>query len=161
VHKVLTVTADTVKGRRQLRHSTLATMDVVLEVFDTIFFDRVYAALFPTGQSSFGSKDANATASPRSATSHALINDWQYEQSTQYLRITPSKWAYMTSWPRDDPLRQLVTLYLITWCVPSTRHQMQPLTPVQDLWHGHLLRLRFSLLQVRLRQGNQKSPQIP
>jgi lathosterol oxidase len=89
-------------------------MDIVLEVFDTLLADRLYATLLPASLSSsttFASKyDANSTLSFFSDAQSYL-----YEPSSRYLYLEPSKYAYMSAWPRDNIYRQAVSLYLITW----------------------------------------------
>ena len=93
-------------------------MDIVLEIADTFIFDPLYATLLPAQTAAF---TANATLSSirQEPTSYALPHaTWQYEPSTKYFSLEPSKHAYMSSWARDDWRRQALTLYLITWYVP-------------------------------------------
>lgn len=93
-------------------------MDVVLELADTFLFDPLYATLLPAATHAFTS---NATTSSlrEEPTAYALPHTtWQYEPSTQFFSVTPSKYAYMSQWPRDDWRRQLLSLYLITWYAP-------------------------------------------
>jgi Delta7-sterol 5-desaturase len=93
-------------------------MDIVLEILDTFIFDRLYAQISPTSPNTYGSlKSANATTAGVRELPSDLYNNFHYRPATQYFSLEPSKWAYMTSWQRDDPLRQLVSLYLITWYV--------------------------------------------
>ncbi|KAF1851142.1 uncharacterized protein K460DRAFT_303010 [Cucurbitaria berberidis CBS 394.84] len=90
-------------------------MDIVLEIADTFLFDPFYATLLPAHAPSL---KANATfSSPRhEPTSYAIPHaTWQYEPSTKYFSIEPSKYAYMSQWSRDDWQRQALSLYLITW----------------------------------------------
>lgn len=92
-------------------------MDVVLEVFDLLVGDRLYAAALPATLSTKLSpalstfiEDANNTL--------ALFGDAQsfkYQPATSYLYIEPSKYAYMSAWPRDNIYRQAFSLFLITW----------------------------------------------
>lgn len=92
-------------------------MDVVLEVFDILVGDRLYATALPATLSTTLSpalstfiEDANNTL--------ALFGDAQsfkYQPATSYLYIEPSKYAYMSAWPRDNIYRQAFSLFLITW----------------------------------------------
>jgi lathosterol oxidase len=90
-------------------------MDVVLEIADAFIFDPLYAKLLPAYPAAFA---GNATLSsireePTAYTRpHAT---WQYEPATQFFSTTPSKYAYMSQWTRDDWRRQALSLYLITW----------------------------------------------
>jgi len=101
-------------------------MDIVLEIADTFLFDPLYATLLPTSAPAFA---ANATLSSVKeeptgyASPHAT---WQYEPSTAYFSVQPSKYAYMSQWPRDDWRRQLLTLYLITWYAPVSSRSLRP-----------------------------------
>jgi lathosterol oxidase len=93
-------------------------MDIVLEIADTFIFDPLYATLLPG--SSPKSYVANATYSSfrEEPTGYARPQaTWQYEPSTHYFSIQPSKYAYMSAWSRDDWQRQAISLYLITWYV--------------------------------------------
>lgn len=94
-------------------------MDVVLEVFDLLIGDRLYAATLPATLTTSLSpalstlvEDANNTL--------ALFGDasaFKYKPATTYLYIEPSKYAYLSAWPRDNIYRQAFSLFLITWCV--------------------------------------------
>ncbi|KAI9826222.1 MAG: c-5 sterol desaturase [Sarea resinae] len=89
-------------------------MDIVLEVLDTFFFDRVYATLLPASSAtvvanSFKDGAANATVTG------PIPQNYQYHPSTEYFQLKPSQWAYMSAWPRDNIVRQSVSLYFITW----------------------------------------------
>ena len=90
-------------------------MDVILELFDVFVGDRMYAAALP----------ASLTESPNWAT---LIDDYNntlslfgnaqtfvYKPATAYLYMEPSKYAYLSVWPRDNIFRQALSLFLITW----------------------------------------------
>ncbi|KAJ5021038.1 hypothetical protein J3E73DRAFT_355145 [Bipolaris maydis] len=90
-------------------------MDVVLEVADTFIFDPLYAKLLPAYPAALV---ANATLSSirEEPTAYARPHaTWHYEPATQFFSTTPSKYAYMSQWPRDDWRRQALSLYLITW----------------------------------------------
>lgn len=92
-------------------------MDVILEIWDLLIGDRLYAAALPATLKSSPSlstliQDANNTLS--------LFGDarsYTYEPATTYLYLEPSKYAYLSMWPRDNVYRQASSLFLITWYV--------------------------------------------
>lgn len=89
-------------------------MDIVLEIFDTFGFDYFYSAILPAGPVPYdltGNGTGNSTL-PRSA-----LSTWQYKPATQYFSLTPHEAAYSSSWNRDNPYRQGLSLFLITWFV--------------------------------------------
>jgi lathosterol oxidase len=93
-------------------------MDIVLELADTFIFDPLYATLLPAAQSSAFQANATISSIREEPTGYALPHaSWQYAPATNLWSIEPSKYAYMSAWSRDDWRRQLVSLYLITWCV--------------------------------------------
>ena len=135
-------------------------MDVILEVFDTFLFDRLYARVLPASPVSSvilgDGMNAHNVSLGRTA-------GYVYTPSTSYFRLEPSKYAYMSSWPRDYVYRQGLTLYLITWYdelrsvfrVLLERSPFPRLTRVwyllkQDLWPGDLLHLCVSVVHFRL-----------
>ena len=87
-------------------------MDIILEVFDTFLFDRLYAALLP-GSTPVAAKsvvrDATATFSSRREGPTAVA------RTNQLFQLEPSHYAYMSQWSRDNIYRQGLSLYLITW----------------------------------------------
>jgi len=108
----------------------IATMDVVLEVFDTLLFDRLYANVLPispavsafdpisTISASLKSYDVNATYDRLSLAEGSFARSgWQWQPASQYFSMQPSEHAYMSTWDRDNMYRQFVSLYLITWYV--------------------------------------------
>lgn len=103
-------------------------MDVVLEVFDTFFFDRLYATILPSSHAQYA-QYATAQTAPNGTYSSMrevptpYASTYEYRPASEFLSFEPSEYAYMSRWTRDDIYRQLVTLYLITWCVkgPSER----------------------------------------
>ncbi|KAI9864602.1 MAG: c-5 sterol desaturase [Trichoglossum hirsutum] len=90
-------------------------MDIVLEICDTVFFDRLYATVLPTSSEILNSflrssgMGANATFLGMPAVAY------QYKPSTKYIHLQPSEWAYMSVWPRDNIFRQFISLTLMTW----------------------------------------------
>ena len=105
-------------------------MDIVLEIADSFLFDPLYATVLPAHTSALA---ANATLSSiqQEPTSYALPPaTWQYQPATKYFSVQPSKYAYMSQWPRDDWRRQALSLYLITWYAiraPSLLSSFRPL----------------------------------
>lgn len=94
-------------------------MDIFLEFFDTFAFDAMWAMLLPTQQLAYA---PNATSSVHEIPTALPPTTWQFVPASDYLSFTPRKYAYLSQWPRDDWRRQLVTLFLITWCVTRTLH---------------------------------------
>ncbi|MCJ1307018.1 c-5 sterol desaturase [Agyrium rufum] len=88
-------------------------MDVVLDLFETFLFDRLYATLLPSSK-------VNATASyahdvaTSTFTSMREMATPAYQPPSQFLHIEPSKYAYMSAWPRENLYRQGLSLYTIT-----------------------------------------------
>ncbi|PGH13187.1 hypothetical protein AJ80_06433 [Polytolypa hystricis UAMH7299] len=88
-------------------------MDIVLEVLDTFLFDYLYAAVLPTPASGLISQVSNVLNGNNSTLANG--NGYAYSPSTKYFSLEPSKYAYMSSLPRDNMYRQAITLYLMTW----------------------------------------------
>lgn len=87
-------------------------MDIILEVFDTFLFDRFWATIHPASPLQYTEnavKDATTTFTSMRELPTAI------HASTQFFQLEPSKFAYMSEWPRDNIWRQFLTLYLITW----------------------------------------------
>lgn len=102
-------------------------MDVVLEVFDGLFFDRMYANLLPlspavstfdpisTIAASFkGYADPNATYT-QPIGGDFVRSGWQFQPASASFHLEPSEFAYMSRWDRDNVYRQFVSLYILTW----------------------------------------------
>lgn len=86
-------------------------MDIPLECFDTFFFDHVYAALLPALPSPYSLHSGLANASL------ADSSPWTYQPSSKFLSFQPRDAAYLSQWTRDNPYRQFISLFFITWCV--------------------------------------------
>ena len=88
-------------------------MDIVLDVFDTFLFDRLYATAFPrsfvAGASPKVIEDATATFSSMRELPTAV------RSLNQFWNLEPSQYAVLSAWPRDNIWRQTLSLYLITW----------------------------------------------
>lgn len=102
-------------------------MDFVLEIFDTLAFDRLYANLLPISPavSTFdpistiaaswkGYAEWNATYTQPIGGEFAR-SGWQFEPASSFFHIEPSEYAYMSRWDRDNVYRQFVSLYIVTW----------------------------------------------
>lgn len=88
-------------------------MDIVLNVFDTFLFDRLYATALPRSSTAGAShkviKDATATFSSMRELPTAV------RSLNQFWNLEPSQYAVLSAWPRDNIWRQTLSLYLITW----------------------------------------------
>lgn len=134
-------------------------MDVVLEVFDTFLFDRLYAAALPTSAPHQGAsivKDATTTFSSVREHPTALA------RTNQLFQLEPSQYAYMSQWPRDNIWRQGLSLYLITWyAIFILYNWIYRLTLAQAFRRCGLLPLRLPILRLRVRPCNFHTPKIP
>ncbi|RMZ83784.1 hypothetical protein DV738_g993, partial [Chaetothyriales sp. CBS 135597] len=95
-------------------------MDIILEFFDTYVFDRLYATILPAASTSgFGQYvqgAANATfSSMRESGTLAAAHKAMYEPASSLISFTPSEWAFASSVPRDNAVRQFLSLFAITW----------------------------------------------
>ena len=89
-------------------------MDLVLDVFDTYLFDRLYATVLPRSLTTVGGshmviKDATATFSSMRELPTAV------RSLNQFWNLEPSQYAVLSAWPRDNIWRQTLSLYLVTW----------------------------------------------
>ncbi|KKK13227.1 hypothetical protein P175DRAFT_0427513 [Aspergillus ochraceoroseus IBT 24754] len=72
-------------------------MDIVLDVLDTLVLDRLYAALLPA---------------PEGVRPVAV----EYNSHVaRYMELQPTKWAGMSQLARDSIIRQMFSLFLLTW----------------------------------------------
>lgn len=85
-------------------------MDIVLELFDTFVFDRLYATLSPADSGDYGRTVVNGATSTFSSQ-----RELPTAVHTSNGFFQPSQYAYMSAWPRDSIWRQALSLYLITW----------------------------------------------
>jgi len=85
-------------------------MDIVLEGFDTYLFDWVYATALPASSISFAGNVVKDAANSTLSSSSTLCTS-----ASKFLSFEPSQYAYMSALSRDNPWRQYLTLYLITW----------------------------------------------
>ena len=95
-------------------------MDIVLELFDTFAFDFIYSTILPASTPSavFQSGKHAASSTFSSMREGATpIAGYSYQPATTYYSLEPSKYAFMSAWPRDNTYRQAISLYFITWYV--------------------------------------------
>ena len=95
-------------------------MDIILEVVDTLFLDRVYAKLLPASSSQYLLQKASNVAtstfsSIREGATPAPQYKYIYEPASRLFSLEPTDWAYMSSWPRDNIFRQGISLFAIVW----------------------------------------------
>jgi lathosterol oxidase len=96
----------------------LPAMDLVLETFDAVLFDSLYAIVLPVQRLDLASNGTySSLREAPTAAPYVAQNTWHYKAASQYWSLPPSEYAYMSEWTRDDWRRQLVTLFLITWYV--------------------------------------------
>lgn len=88
-------------------------MDIVLELWDTFVGDRLYSALLPA---SLASPAADAV-SPFAL--FGASSPFVYHPATQWIYLEPSKYAYMSAWPRNNLYRQFLSFFLIVWYARS------------------------------------------
>ncbi|GAD99321.1 sterol delta 5,6-desaturase ERG3 [Paecilomyces variotii No. 5] len=90
-------------------------MDIVLEIWDTFIGDPLYSALLPASLSSTVSLPAAFNGANNTLALFGEPDSYVYEPATHFFRLEPSKYAYMSAWPRDNIYRQSVSFFLITW----------------------------------------------
>ncbi|KAF2207174.1 hypothetical protein CERZMDRAFT_102669 [Cercospora zeae-maydis SCOH1-5] len=102
-------------------------MDVVLEVFDTFLFDRIYANALPISPSvstfdpvstlaaSLKGFTGNESTFNFSQDASLARSTWQWEPSNSFFSLQPTEFAYLSRWDRDNIYRQFLSFYIITW----------------------------------------------
>ncbi|KAJ6076614.1 hypothetical protein N7499_008595 [Penicillium canescens] len=90
-------------------------MDIILEIWDTFIGDRLYSSLLPASLSSSVSFPAFVNAANSSLALFGAAEPFVYEQATQMIYLEPSKYAYLSVWPRNNMYRQFTSFFLITW----------------------------------------------
>lgn len=86
-------------------------MDIVLELVDTFIADYIYARALPARPAASGFPRA---ASAANATAQAYSR-WTYRPATKFMTVRPHAAAWDSAWTRDNPYRQLITLFFIVW----------------------------------------------
>ncbi|KAG8532058.1 uncharacterized protein KY384_003695 [Bacidia gigantensis] len=88
-------------------------MDIVLEVFDTVFFDRFWAAVYPASSLAAYKENPQHASTPTFSSMREMPTSIQ--PATKFFQLEPSRYAYLSEWPRDNIYRQGASLFLITW----------------------------------------------
>lgn len=110
-------------------------MDLVVEAFDLLMGDRIYATLYPGKPSSSVNQYTSTTFSSIREGATAPAGGYQYKPSSQYFSQyipEPSHWAYESAWARDNIYRQFLSLYFITWYV-----SFPPVLPIDTNFTSH------------------------
>lgn len=140
-------------------------MDIILEIWDTFIGDRLYSSLLPASLSSSVSFPAFVNAANSSLALFGAAEPFVYEQATQMIYLEPSKYAYLSVWPRNNMYRQFTSFFLITWYAPDSPNRHLSATKLtglkQDFWTFGLLRGCLAIVRLHLGQDNLQSPQIP
>ena len=93
-------------------------MDIILELWDTFLGDRMYSTLLPTSISTSASFPDFINAANSSLALFGAAEPFTYEPATQLIYLEPSKYAYLSAWPRNNIYRQFTSFFLITWYAP-------------------------------------------
>ena len=88
-------------------------MDVVLDILDTFFFDRLYATLLPASSIHVAQNVVKSAATTTFSSMREAPTPYSF--ASQYAQLEPSPYAYMSAWRRDNIYRQALSLYFITW----------------------------------------------
>ncbi|KAL8674611.1 MAG: hypothetical protein Q9168_000986 [Polycauliona sp. 1 TL-2023] len=105
-----------IKGRgKNRRVSQIPIMDIVLDVFDTFLFDRLYATALPRSPTAGGSGSHMMATDPTFTFSSMRELPTAGRSLNHFWNLEPSQYAVQSAWPRDDIWRQTLSLYLITW----------------------------------------------
>lgn len=95
-------------------------MDVILEIADTLFLDRLYSKLLPASPAQYLHYKLNDVANTTLSNIGQAVTggpqyDYIYEPASQFLSLEPTQWTYSSSWPRDNIYRQAISLFTIVW----------------------------------------------
>ncbi|PLB34485.1 sterol desaturase family protein [Aspergillus candidus] len=90
-------------------------MDIALEIWDTFIADRLYASLLPVSLSSSVTLPGSNNAVNSTLSFFGASKPFAYEPATQWIYLEPSKYAYMSAWPRNNIYRQALSFFLIVW----------------------------------------------
>ncbi|KAJ5752331.1 hypothetical protein N7520_009248 [Penicillium odoratum] len=90
-------------------------MDIILELWDTFVGDRMYSTLLPNSIASSVSLQGLVNTANSSLSLFGAAEPFIYEPATQLLHLEPSKYAYLSAWPRNNIYRQFTSFFLITW----------------------------------------------
>ncbi|GES63358.1 C-5 sterol desaturase [Aspergillus terreus] len=90
-------------------------MDIALEIWDTFIGDRLYSALVPLSLSPSISFPDFTNAANSTLSLFGASYPYAYKPATQLFYLEPSKYAYMSAWPRNNIYRQFLSFFLIVW----------------------------------------------
>ncbi len=90
-------------------------MDIALEIWDTVIGDRLYSALLPASLSSSLSAPGFPTTANSTLSLFGATEPFVYEPATKLIYLEPSKYAYLSAWPRNNIYRQFSSFFLIVW----------------------------------------------
>jgi len=105
---------------------TSTAMDVVLELFDTFLFDRLYASLLPASSIQFARTLVKHAATSTFSSMREMPSANNF--ANKFIQFEPSQYACMSALPRDNIWRQALSLYLITWYVTVLPGCFRPIT---------------------------------
>ena len=104
-------------ARQEIRQRQTDAMDIALEIWDSFIGDRLYSALLPVSLTSSVSVPGFANAANSTLALFGASQPFVYEPATQLIYLEPSKYAYMSAWPRNNIYRQFLSFFLIVWYV--------------------------------------------
>lgn len=109
-------------------------MDIILELWDTFVGDRLYSALLPTSLSASAGLPAFVNVANSTLSLFGATEPFVYEPATQLIHLEPSKYAYLSAWPRNNIYRQFTSFFLITWYVPLDPVDNSSLSVLSTSW---------------------------
>lgn len=129
-------------------------MDIALEIWDTFIGDRLYASLLPLSLASSASLPGFTTVTNSTLSFFGATQPFVYEPATQLIYLEPSKFAYLSAWPRNNIYRQFLSFFLIVWYVHLPSFLGCSFPPFQSfLWltvWAHYVRLDQDFRYYRL-----------
>lgn len=94
-------------------------MDIVLEIWDTFVGDRLYAEVLPASLQTSAAVSASylgfANPANSSLSLFGAATPFVYTPATSLFSLEPSKYAYLSAWPRHNIYRQFLSFFLIFW----------------------------------------------
>jgi lathosterol oxidase len=107
-------------------------MDIILELWDTFIGDRLYSTLLPTSLSSTVGLPAFVNVANSTLSLFGAAEPFIYEPATQLIHLEPSKYAYLSAWPRNNIYRQFTSFFLITWYALNATSSFSPRHPSKN-----------------------------
>ena len=123
--------------QRSLSIVQTVTMDIVLELADYLFFDRLYATLLPKTRFEPSPPRPAGTTTFSSRREVPTLHPSSYQPASQFLNLGFSSFANRSDWPRDFVGRQAISLFLITWCAlpfAACKRDVSELTPTRAVY---------------------------